>query len=67
LALPAAITTPVMVVAEAEEVTFPVARTRLMAQSIPSAKFEVLGSAAHLASLEVRDEVNALIDEFLGG
>lgn len=66
LALLTTITTPVMVVAGVEDATFPVAETRLMAQSIPGAKFKVLANAAHLAALEVPDEVNALIDEFLG-
>jgi 3-oxoadipate enol-lactonase len=66
LALLATITAPVMVVAGVEDATFPVAETRLMAQSIPGAKFKVLDKAAHLAALEVPDEVNALIDEFLG-
>lgn len=45
----------------------PVAETKAMADAIPGARFGVLAETAHLAGLENPDEVNALIDEFLGG
>ncbi|HWD80520.1 MAG TPA: alpha/beta hydrolase [Kribbella sp.] len=59
------IRTPVLVVAGAEDKTFPVAETEEMADSIPGARFVVLEQSAHLAALESPKEVNALIDDFL--
>jgi 3-oxoadipate enol-lactonase len=59
------IRTPVLVVAGAEDPTFPVAETEEMADSIPGARFVVLEQSAHLAALESPKEVNALIDDFL--
>lgn len=59
------IRTPVLVVAGAEDATFPVAETRLMAEAIPGSRFVVLPKTAHLAALESPAEVNALIDSFL--
>ncbi len=67
LALFNQITVPVLVVAGAQDATFPVAETKAMADAIPGARFVVLAETAHLAGLENPDEVNALIDEFLGG
>lgn len=58
------ITTPVLVVAGAEDATFPVAETRAMADAIPGSHFVVLDKAAHLAALECPAEVNPLIEEF---
>ncbi|MFI6833035.1 alpha/beta fold hydrolase [Kribbella sp. NPDC050241] len=59
------IRTPVLVVAGAEDATFPVLETEEMADSIPGARFVVLEQSAHLAALESPTEVNALIDDFL--
>jgi 3-oxoadipate enol-lactonase len=59
------IRTPVLVVAGAEDATFPVDETEEMADSIPGARFVVLEQSAHLAALESPKEVNALIDDFL--
>jgi 3-oxoadipate enol-lactonase len=59
------IRTPVLVVAGAEDRTFPVAETEEMADSIPGARFVVLEQSAHLAALESPEQVNALIDDFL--
>jgi len=61
----ARISTPVLVVAGEEDATFRVAETRVMAESIPGADFVVIDGAAHLAALEVPDQVNALVDAFL--
>jgi 3-oxoadipate enol-lactonase len=61
----ARISTPVLVVAGAEDSTFPVAETEEMADSIPGARFVVLEQSAHLAALESPKEVNALIEDFL--
>ena len=59
------IRTPVLVVAGDEDATFPVAEAQVMADAIPDAGFVVIDGAAHLAALEVPDQVNGLIDGFL--
>lgn len=59
------IRTPVLVVAGAEDATFPVDETRRMAQSIPGARFAVLDGVAHLSALETPERVNRLIEDFL--
>jgi 3-oxoadipate enol-lactonase len=64
-ALLAKIRTPVLVIAGAEDRTFPPAETRAMADSIAGAEFIVLDGAAHLAGLEVPEQVNTLIDAHL--
>ncbi|OBH45562.1 alpha/beta hydrolase [Mycobacterium mantenii] len=61
------VTAPVLVVAGAEDATFPVAETRAMADSIRGASFTVLDGVAHLAALEDPGRVNALLDTFLFG
>lgn len=64
-ALLAAVRTPVLVVAGAEDATFPVAETLEMAASIPGAATAVLDGVAHLAALENPRLVNALIKDFV--
>jgi pimeloyl-ACP methyl ester carboxylesterase len=64
-ALFAKIQAPVLVIAGAQDATFPVPETRRMADAIPGSRFVVLDNAAHLAALEVPDQVNELIDGFL--
>jgi 3-oxoadipate enol-lactonase len=59
------VTAPVLVVAGAEDATFPVAETRAMADAIPGARFEVLPGVAHLAALENPPLVNRLVEGFL--
>lgn len=66
-ALLARVTSPVLVVAGAEDATFPVAETRAMADSIPGSSFTVLDGVAHLAALEDPARVNELLDAFLFG
>lgn len=61
------VTAPVLVVAGAEDATFPVAETRAMAESIRTASFTVLDGVAHLAALEDPDRVNQLLESFLFG
>jgi 3-oxoadipate enol-lactonase len=61
------ITAPVLVVAGAEDATFPVAETRAMADSIPGSSFTVLDRIAHLAALEDPPRVNNLLEAFLFG
>lgn len=57
--------TPVLVVAGEEDATFPVAETRVMAEAIPGSSFVVINGAAHLAAVEVPQQVNTLVDDFL--
>ena len=61
----ATVRTPVLVVAGAEDATFPLAETRAMADAIPGATLAVLDGVAHLAALENPPLVNRLIEEFL--
>ncbi|CAN5426871.1 alpha/beta fold hydrolase [soil metagenome] len=60
-----AVRTPVLVVAGAEDATFPLSETAAMAQAIPGATLVVLDGVAHLAAFENPPLVNRLIDEFL--
>jgi 3-oxoadipate enol-lactonase len=55
----------VLVVAGAEDATFPVAEARAMADAIPGARMHVLEDTAHLAALENPGQVNALIQDFI--
>ncbi len=59
------ISTPVLVVAGAEDATFPVCETLAMAEAIPDAAVAVLDGVAHLAGLENPPLVNKLIDDFV--
>jgi 3-oxoadipate enol-lactonase len=59
------ISTPVLVVAGAEDATFPLAETTAMAEAIPDARLVVLDGVAHLAGLENPPLVNKLIEEFV--
>lgn len=64
-ALLAAVRTPVLVVAGAEDATFGTAETRAMADAIAGAAFVVLDGVAHLAALEDPPLVNRLVEDFL--
>jgi 3-oxoadipate enol-lactonase len=59
------VTTPVLVVAGAEDATFPVPETLAMAEVVPGAAVTVLDGVAHLAALENPSLVNNLIGEFV--
>ena len=61
----AKITTPVLVVAGAEDSTFPLPETSAMAEAIPDARLAVLDGVAHLAGLENPPLVNKLIEDFV--
>jgi 3-oxoadipate enol-lactonase len=65
-ALLSRVRTPVLVVAGAEDATFPLAETVAMAEAIPGAEMVVLDGVAHLAALENPTLVNALIRDFVG-
>ena len=64
-ALLSRVTTPVLVVAGAEDATFPLTETIAMAEAIPGAAIAVLEGVAHLAGLENPPLVNKLIEEFV--
>jgi 3-oxoadipate enol-lactonase len=64
-ALLAGITTPVLVVAGAEDVTFPPREAIAMADAIPNSSIRVLDGVAHLAGLEDPALVSSLVEEFL--
>ncbi len=66
-ALLAGVRTPVLVVAGAEDATFPLEETLAMADAIPGAATAVLDGVAHLAALENPTVVNALIKDFVFG
>ena len=61
----AKISTPVLVVAGAEDATFPLPETMAMADAIPGAAIAVLEGVAHLAGLENPPLINKLIEEFV--
>jgi 3-oxoadipate enol-lactonase len=54
-----------MVLAGAEDATFPVPETLAMAEAIPDCAVAVLDGVAHLARLENPPLVNKLIDDFV--
>jgi len=64
-ALFASITTPVLVVGGAEDITFPPREAIAMAAAIPNSSVRVLDGVAHLAGLENPALVSGLVEEFL--
>ena len=64
-ALLSQVSTPVLVVAGAEDATFPLPETIAMADAIPGAAIAVLDGVAHLAGLENPPLVNKLIEDFV--
>jgi 3-oxoadipate enol-lactonase len=61
----AGITSPVLVVAGAEDTTFPPREALAMAEAIPGSSVRVLDGVAHLAGLENPALVSGLAEEFL--
>jgi 3-oxoadipate enol-lactonase len=61
----AKISTPVLVVAGAEDATFPVPETMAMAAAIPASAIDIIDGVAHLAGLENPTLVNKLIEDFV--
>ena len=57
--------TPVLVVAGAEDATFPNHETKAMADAIPGSSFVVLDGVAHLAALENPALINEVVEDFL--
>jgi 3-oxoadipate enol-lactonase len=66
-ALLAGVSTPVLVVAGAEDATFPPRDAIAMAAAIPNSSIRVLDNVAHLAGLEDPGLVSALVDDFIFG
>lgn len=60
------ITAPTLVIAGAEDASFPIPEVRRMAEAIPGSRFIVLDAVGHLAAYEAPELVNSLIDEFIG-
>lgn len=61
----ASITCPTLVIAGAEDRTFPLPEVEAMAERIPGAELAVIDDAAHLVAAEVPDRVNDAIRTFL--
>jgi 3-oxoadipate enol-lactonase len=59
------VSTPVLVVAGAEDSTFPNQETKAMADAIPRSSFVVLDGVAHLAGLENPALINSVVEDFL--
>ncbi|MEB3030620.1 alpha/beta hydrolase [Mycolicibacter sp. MYC340] len=59
------ITAPVLVVAGAEDITFPAEHAAKMAAGIPNGHLVVLDGVGHLAAVEDPPTVNRLINEFV--
>ena len=66
-ALLAGIKTPVLVVAGAEDATFPPREAIAMAAAIPNSAIRVLDKVAHLAGVEDPALVSSLVDDFVFG
>jgi 3-oxoadipate enol-lactonase len=61
------ITAPTMVIAGESDPSTPPDLGRLIADSVPGARFELVAGAAHLANVERPDEVTSLLLDHLGG
>jgi 3-oxoadipate enol-lactonase len=61
------ITAPTLVIAGAEDPASPPDHGRLIAESVPGARFELVTAAAHLANVEQPDVVTGLLLDHLGG
>jgi 3-oxoadipate enol-lactonase len=59
------ITVPTLVIGATDDQALPNEHQRLIADSIPNARLELIADAAHIASAEQPDTVNRLIEEHL--
>ena len=59
------VSVPTLVISAAQDLALPPEHQRLIADSIPGARFESITDAAHIASAEQPDAVNRLIEEHL--
>lgn len=60
------ITTPTLVIGGLQDPALPPEHQRLIAESIPGARLELVEDAAHIASAEQPGTINRLIEEHLG-
>ena len=61
----ARIAAPTLVISGSDDLAAPPDMQRLIADAIPRASYEIVGPAAHVASVEQPDQINRLIGEFL--
>jgi 3-oxoadipate enol-lactonase len=61
------VTAPTLVIAGAQDRAIPPSQGEAIAAAVPSARLQILDPAAHLASVERAETVNALIAEHLDG
>jgi 3-oxoadipate enol-lactonase len=61
------ITAPTLVIAGAQDRAIPASQGEAIAAGVPGSKLQILDPAAHIASVERADTVNALIAEHLDG
>ena len=59
------ITAPALVISGADDLATPLEHQRVIAESIPGARHEIVSPAAHVAAVEQHDAVNRLIEEHL--
>ena len=59
------ITAPALVISGADDLATPLEHQRVIAESIPGARHEIVSPAAHVAAVEQPDAVNRLIEEHL--
>lgn len=58
---------PTLVIAGADDIGTPPAMGRVIAEEVPSARFELIESAAHLCNIQQKESFNGLISRFLAG
>jgi 3-oxoadipate enol-lactonase len=63
----ARVTCPTLVLAAAQDLTFPISHARALAEQIPDARLRIVPGAAHAVALEEPDVVLAAIVEFVEG
>ena len=61
------ITAPTLVIAGAQDRAIPPSQGEAIAAGVPGSRLQILDPAAHIASVERADAVNALIAQHLGG
>ena len=59
------ITAPALVISGADDLATPLEHQRVIAESIPGARHEIVSPAAHVAAVEQPDAINRLIEEHL--
>jgi pimeloyl-ACP methyl ester carboxylesterase len=59
------LTMPILCIAGAEDIVFPVDYLRRAAAALPGARFEIIDAAGHSAYFERAEAVNSAIERFL--